>query len=272
MRSLVVAALVLGAFPGARAQAPAAPSFTTRPGFLPGYLSQKELPDSLALLPPPPAAGSAAFAVDQEFSRKGLGLRDTARWVLATEDADLMFPHAAGAFSCTLDAPITEKDTPRLYVLLRRSLADAGLATYSAKTHYARHRPFMADNGPLCTPQAQKHLMTDGSYPSGHSAAGFGWALILSEVAPDRGDALMVRGQAFGQSRIVCNAHWESDVVEGRVVGAATVARLHSNAAFLADLDAAKAEVAAARAKGLKPTRDCGAEAAAMALDPESAP
>ena len=36
-------------------------------------------------------------------------------------------------------------------------------------------------------------------------------------------------------------------------------------AAFLADLEAAKAELAAVRAKGLKPLRDCAAEAAALA-------
>jgi acid phosphatase (class A) len=70
----------------------------------------------------------------------------------------------------------------------------------------------------------------------------------------------------------VCNAHWESDVIEGRFVGAAAVARLHADAAFLADLEAGKAELASVRAKGLKPVRDCDAEASAMALDPPSAP
>jgi acid phosphatase (class A) len=42
------------------------------------------------------------------------------------------------------------------------------------------------------------------------------------------------------------------------------LARLHSDPAFAADLEAARAEVATAR-KTL-PTRDCAAEAAALAL------
>jgi acid phosphatase (class A) len=71
---------------------------------------------------------------------------------------------------------------------------------------------------------------------------------------------------------MICNVHWESDVIEGRFIGAAAVARLHSNSAFLADLDAAKAELAAVRAKGLKPTRDCLAEAAELSLAPPRAP
>ena len=48
-------------------------------------------------------------------------------------------------------------------------------------------------------------------------------------------------------------------------MGAAAVARLHADPAFRAELEAAKAELAAVRAKGLKPTRDCQAEADVLA-------
>ena len=48
----------------------------------------------------------------------------------------------------------------------------------------------------------------------------------------------------------MCNVHWESDVIEGRFVGSAAVAQLHADAAFLADLEAGKAELASVRAKG----------------------
>jgi acid phosphatase (class A) len=36
------------------------------PGILAGYLDAKMLPDSLALLPSPPAEGSAALALDED--------------------------------------------------------------------------------------------------------------------------------------------------------------------------------------------------------------
>jgi len=236
-----------------------------RPGILAGYLQPEELPNSLALLPPPPAAGSAGFALDQEVSRKSLALRGTPRWKLAAEDANLRFPQAAGIFSCAVGAPITEQDTPHLYMLLRRTLADAGLSTYKAKDRYKRTRPFVVNKEPTCTPDEEEHLMKDGSYPSGHTALGWAWALILTEIAPDRADAILARGRVFGESRAICNVHWHSDVVEGRFMGAATVARLHANPEFRAELEAAKAELAAVRAKGLKPTRDCQAEAEALA-------
>jgi acid phosphatase (class A) len=243
-----------------------------RPDILAGYLSPGELPDSLALIPPPPAAGSAALVLDEAVSQNSFALRDTPRWTLAALDADLAFPHAAGTFSCALQAPITQQDTPHLYILLRRSLTDFGLSTYTAKNYYKRVRPFVVNLQPICTPQDTTYLMMDGSYPSGHTAIGWGWALVLSEIAPDRTDALAVRGRAFGQSRVVCNVHWQSDVIEGRFVGAVTLARMHADPAFRADLEAAEAELAAVRAEGLKPTRDCAAEAAALALDPPSPP
>jgi len=167
-----------------------------RPGILAGYLKQEALPNSLELVPPPPAAGSAALALDEEVSRKSLALRGTPRWELATEDANLMFPQAAGTFSCALGAPITEQDTPHLYMLIRRTLADAGLSTYMAKNHYQRIRPFMVNEEPTCTPDEEAHLVKDGSYPSGHTAVGWAWALILSEIDPERADAILSRGRA----------------------------------------------------------------------------
>ena len=236
-----------------------------RPGILAGYLQPEVLPNSLALIPPPPAEGSAAFALDEEVSRRSLALRGSPRWELAAKDAELMFPKAAETFSCALNVPITEQDTPHLYMLLRRTLADAGLSTYTAKNKYQRKRPFMVNKEPTCTPDEEEHLKKDGSYPSGHTAIGWAWALILTEIAPEQADAILARGRAFGKSRNICNVHWHSDVVEGRFMGAAAVARLHADPAFRAELESARAELAAVRAKGLKPTRDCQAEAEALA-------
>jgi acid phosphatase (class A) len=82
---------------------------------------------------------------------------------------------------------------------------------------------------------------------------------------PAHADAILARGRAFGQSRVACNVHWLSDIEEGRLMASATVARLHDEAAFKADLAAAGGEIASARARGLDPTRDCAKEAAQLA-------
>ncbi len=267
---LALAVVSLGAGPSAADQPAPVPEF--RPGVLKGYLPKESLPDSAALLPPPPAVGSAAAALDQDIARANLTLRDTPRWRLAAMDANLAFPEAAGAFSCALGAPVTEQDTPRLFQMLRRVMTDAGWATFAAKDKYLHARPFMLDGQPICTPDKEKDLRQQGSYPSGHTSIGWAWALVLAEASPDQSEAILARGRAFGESRIVCNVHWESDVIEGRFIGAATVARLHAEPDFVADLEAARAELAAARARNLEPTRDCKFETEALALTPPQAP
>jgi acid phosphatase (class A) len=66
--------------------------------------------------------------------------------------------------------------------------------------------------------------------------------------------------------RIAIAAHWQSDVEAGRVVGAASVSRLHSDPVFLAQMAEAKKEIAAARAAGRKSPLDCAAERSALAM------
>jgi acid phosphatase (class A) len=263
----LIAAVLFGTLTitSAYAQQPAAAVPEIRPGLLMGYLPKEALPNSLMLLPPPPPAGSAAFALDEDVARKSIALRGTPRWTQAAVDADLSFPNAAAIFSCALKAPITEESTPRLYLLLRRTLTDAGLSTYAAKDHYQRTRPFMANKESICTPAIQTDIEKDGSYPSGHSAVGWAWALILSEIAPGQIDAILARGAAYGVSRNVCNVHWHSDVMQGRAIGAGVVARLHAEPAFRADLEAAKSDLAAIRSQNVTLVSDCTREAAALA-------
>ncbi|MFT3800750.1 MAG: phosphatase PAP2 family protein [Burkholderiaceae bacterium] len=242
-------------------------------GLAKGYLSRAELPDSLALVPPPPAPGSAAQAADDEAWRTLTALRDGPRGKLATEDAALKFPPAPKAFVCALGVNINERDTPHLTMLLRRTLVDAGLATYKAKDHYQRQRPFVVHKTSTCTPDEEAMLAKDGSYPSGHSSIGWAWALVLTQLAPERADALLQRGRAFAQSRGVCGAHWKSDIENGRLIGSATVARLQNNPVFDAQMSAARREIAAARAAGNSPSSaDCAAEAAALATSANMAP
>lgn len=238
-----------------------------RPGYVAGYLEPGELPASLKILPAPPASGSAALAADEETYRSTRALRGSVRWAQAAADADLAFPQATRHFSCGLGIPISAEATPHLNMLLRRVRMDASRATDKAKDHYKRQRPFMVAGDAICTPHEQARFKPD-SYPSGHSSIGWAWALVLAELAPDRADALYARGLSFGQSRVVCGVHWQSDVEAGRVIGAATVSRLHANSVFLAQMAAAREEIAAARAAGAKSPLDCAAEARALAGKP----
>lgn len=231
-----------------------------------GYLEVDERPDSLLIVPPPPRAGTAAHVADVEAHRDMRALRDTPRWRLARADANVQFPQAASTFSCALGVAISKERTPHLYRLLQRTLIDAGQSTAKAKDAYARPRPSNVYDEPICVPGDAPALRRSGSYPSGHAAAGWAWALILAELAPERSGPILRRGYEFGLSRAVCGVHWLSDIDAGRTVGAAAVARLHGDGEFRAQLELARAEIA--RVLG-SPRGDqaasCQAESAALA-------
>ncbi|NMZ29601.1 phosphatase PAP2 family protein [Pseudomonas protegens] len=214
----------------------------------PGYLEPADLPVRLALLGAPPKPGSAALARDEEARRAALALRGSSREKLAATDAELSFPGPAKTFSCALGTQISEKSTPHLYTLMQRTLTDAGGSTYAGKNAYNRTRPFVVHDEGTCRKDMEPLLRTDGSWPSGHSAAGWAWGLVLAEISPARATELMTRGLAYGQSRVICDAHWQSDVDAGRIMGAA------------------KEEVKAAQQAGLKPAEDCAAEGVALGL------
>jgi hypothetical protein len=100
-------------------------------------------------------------------------------------------------------------------------------------------RPFVLFKVSGCTPADDALLAKNGSYPSLHASVGWAWALLLTELTPDRSDAILQRGCAFAQSRGICGMHWQSDLESARVSGATTVARLHANPAFAAEMKAA---------------------------------
>jgi acid phosphatase (class A) len=235
-----------------------------RPGILQGYLPMDAPLNSKLFVPPPPQQGSARQELDDQTAKRSLALRGTPRWELAVHDAHLDFPGVADTFSCAMQLPISEEQTPALYMLLRRTLADVGLATYPAKTAYQRTRPFVVNGEPICTPDEREELSHDGSYPSGHTSIGWGWALILSELDPEHAAQILARGRAFGESRNVCNVHWHSDVVAGRMVAGGAVATLHANQQFIEAMAAAKSEIADVRARELPVGGDCEAQQRAL--------
>ena len=223
------------------------------------YLSPETTPDGLRIIPPAPAAGSAiARAVHQVFAATRR-LAGTQRWRLATRDVQSeAFEH----FACALGVQLTPQRAPALARLLDRA-GTAGLVD-PVKRFYQVRRPYLGTQAPICQPKSAA-LAANGDYPSGHAAGGWMEALILAELAPDRATAILARGRAFGESRMICGAHSQSAVQAGWLAGAAATAALHGSPAFRADLEAAREELARVRvdAPAVDPAL-CRTEAAAL--------
>jgi acid phosphatase (class A) len=215
----------------------------------PGYLPQASSLHAEAWLPPPPAEDSMANAADVAAYLHSRALIGTAREQEARAD-DVMKPAEAVAlrFSYVMGVTLDRRSTPRLLKMMDLVRNDAEWLMLPVKKAVAsggRRRPFIDfPNLPKC-PLSSDTLGATGAYPSGHAITGWLWGSILAEIAPAFADALLARGVAFGDSRVVCGFHYPSDVSAGRLAASALLARLHADPKFLADLAAAKKEVAA---------------------------
>lgn len=219
----------------------AAKDVTTQPDFY--FLQESQAPDSLALLPAPPAIDSIDFLNDKAQYEAGKMLRNTPRGKQAWQDAHVSGDGVPQAFSAAFGTTIDKEKTPEIFRLVMKMREDAGdLATRGAKQHYMRIRPFAFYNEPTCRSDEESTLSKNGSYPSGHTTIGWATALVLAEINPARQGDILKRGYEMGQSRVICGYHWQSDVTAARLVASAVVARLHADPAFASQLEKAKAE------------------------------
>ena len=146
-------------------------------------------------------------------------------------------------------------------------MTDAGLATYGAKNHYNRVRPFVHFNEGTCNPDDEALLRKDGSYPSGHTSIGWAWALVLTEIAPERRDALArprprVRRKPARVQRALAERRARRPRRRRRCSRAAAFQRGRSSPIS----SAARREIEALRQKGEKPSGNCTGEAEALTI------
>jgi acid phosphatase (class A) len=231
--SAAIAVAVLALVPGLAADGP-------QP-----YLAPSDTPDAAKFLPDFPAKSSKAKAEDQYVFDLWRKKQADPRWSEAIADADWHTTAVLAGFTCALGVKLDQTNAPKLIALIERAQEDLANASGNAKKFFHRDRPFVGTTKATCV--GRETVGNSYAYPSGHSALGWMTALLLTELAPERAGELMARGRAYGESRAVCGMHWESDVETGRYVGAAVIAALHSSAAFRADMETARAEVAAAR-------------------------
>lgn len=222
-----------------------------------GYLG-KNIPDTFRILPPGPQKGSVRFQADRKMFAATRKLKGQARWDQARADDTGL----TKALACAVGVEFTPQSTPKILTMIRRVTRDSAAMTNLPKDANKRLRPFLIDKGEICTEDKRADLTKSFDYPSGHATAGWTMGLILAELAPDRATDILIRARAYGESRMICGMHNMSAVEAGRTNGSIVVAALHGSKEFRDDLEAARAELAAARASGPKPDATaCAADA-----------
>lgn len=229
----------------------------------PPYLDPAAMPDTTVILPPAPVKGTARYEADRKIFLHTRKLKGSARWAMAQNDNDYSQAALAKDFTCALGVAMNPQDEPHLAQLVSRMTPDLLKVMRDAKNFNKRQRPFLIDKGDTCIP-ITPDFAKSYDYPSGHATFSWALGLILAEIAPDRATPILARARAYGESRVVCGVHNASAVDAGRTEASIVIAALHSSAEFRADMDAARAELAAARAKAAPPT-GCEAETALVA-------
>lgn len=228
-----------------------------------GYLAANEMPDTIRIAPPAPMDGDPVDTKDRAVFHATRSYQGTPRWAMALADNNISIASLLQTFSCSAGLSLTPENAPRLTALLSRMTIDIASESSRLKNYYQRKRPFLSEEGPICV--ARTMYQNNPDYPSGHTIEGWSVGLILAELEPDRAAEILVRARAFGESRVVCGVHYASAVDAGWTIADALVAATHGSAAFRSDLEAARAEVTALRAKSPLKSKACDAEAALIA-------
>lgn len=186
-------------------------------------------------LPPPPSPGS------EEARRDLQAVLELQHGRTASEVAEAQADQEVSVFrfADVMGPEFTARRLPLTAVLARRACRESGALTAAAKRHWDRPRPFVASEA--VEPVLRRPA--NASYPSGHSACGYLWAILLGEMLPEQRSIVLRRGMRYGMNRVVGGVHYPSDVEAGRIAAVAVATALFASEAFRNDFHAARAEL-----------------------------
>ncbi|MBR1871587.1 MAG: phosphatase PAP2 family protein [Bacteroidales bacterium] len=208
------------------------------------YLVTELLPDLVKCLPAPPAKCSPGFRYDVKRYRWGKRQRkDEKRAAMACRDAVWTYEALLDELDEGFGIQVSPEKTPAIWAVLEKSLRTVDQIRVAPKAYFHRIRPFEYFREKTLTGEDDE-LRGEGSYPSGHTIRSWLAALLLAEINPACADAVYARAWAYGESRVIAGAHWQSDVDASRVAASIGFASLHDSPAFREDMARAQAEAA----------------------------
>lgn len=238
-RRLILAAVLALAAAPAWAQAPSMDA-PAKPKKVLEYLTPADI-DPVRLIAPPPADGSPAALDDLAEVHRVMAESSPDRLAQAKWDDDHEDP---SAFYAVIGDGFDLKTLPATAEVLRIVKLDADIAAGAAKARYPRNRPWAADRTITTCDPNDKPL---SSYPSGHATMGFSVGMAYAVLIPEKAQAIMARAADYARSREVCGSHYARDTQASEAISAAVVTALLKTPQFQAKLDAARAELRAAR-------------------------
>jgi len=227
------------------------------------FLTPAEIEKIQAALPSPPVKGDKADTLDHLIYQETRSLLHGPRGQAAAEDDIFNVDDIVPTFSTAYGLRLSRQQQPELFRLFDELMGDKGeaygvLHAFKKNPAFFRIRPIaeFGDKADTCVKPvdmagyAHEDLVTyelpkSSSYPSGHSFRGMMTALVLVEVRPEHAAELIGRGEEFGESRVICGFHWESDILAGRLVALKIADALRSHREFNAEIEKIRHDKAA---------------------------
>ena len=190
----------------------------------------------LKAVPTEPGRGSEKEKTELQVVLKAQAARTPQEIEEAKKDQKFKIELLAGAVS----PDFTDKNYPITFSFLNRVLDDDIFLYSTLQGLYKRHRPYQDHPG-------IKNLFADGTfgYPSGVATDSRMLVLVLAELFPNKGIALLSRDEVIAQSGVKAGAQYPSDIIAGRALATALIFVLQDNPGFIADMNKAKAEIEA---------------------------
>jgi acid phosphatase (class A) len=194
--------------------------------------------DAGLFLPPPPANNSTDNKA--EFDElKAIAARSTpADVAAAAHDAGDQKPDLYNA-AVSFDLMALPQTSKLMAMVVDEEKGDVT----AAKKYFHRLRPYSVDPT-IKTCTLVMPGKADGSYPSGHASLAFSMGVVLAQLLPAKSQAIMARASQYAENRLVCGAHFRSDIVAGQQYGTIIALKLMENPVFKAQMTKAQAELA----------------------------
>jgi len=199
-------------------------------------------PDAIALLPPPPPAGSPEDVADREMAFRVYSAHTPEQFELGVAEERLSIYQ----LTTSVGVWFQPGKFPKTDALFKQVEAELYPIAKRAKLEWKRPRPYVAD--PARFNDVIEHETNPSpGYPSSHATRGALYSLLLVELFPEHRDAILAKGREAGWLRVQGGVHTPIDTYAGRTLGQAVAQALLRSPAFQQDLIEAKAEIAAAK-------------------------
>lgn len=204
------------------------------------YLSDAQVNNVMAALPPPSTPGSAEDRADRAATDEAFAHRSAADFDAALQEEKF----DAFAFAVVIGPDFRADKLPHVAALFREAELETKDAVDVSKNHWKRLRPCPPDSA--CAKDPQQAKKKSFGYPSGHSSRATVDAILLTQLFPQDADALRQHAQDIGWRRVVKGVHTLQDIYGGRMFGQALASAMLKSPAMRDDLAAATEELRAA--------------------------